>query len=367
MKILFDHQIFSLQIYGGVSKYFCEVLKRLPYKEWETTVLVSNNEYLKKIQSVKYWDFLSKEYFRGKASLMDYINRPYTIYKLKKGDFDVFHQTDFATYYLNDLKGKKMVTTFHDMNYTKYKDLYTNTLTNNVTRREILQKESVKRADKIIAVSHNTKKDLVELWNINPDKITVVHHGVDKCKIENLEKERVTEKPYILYVGERYGFKNFSRFVKAFAIISKKYPDLQLVCTGRAFSEDEKKQMSELKLLGRVLQISADERLMARLYRDAEMFVYPSFSEGFGMPILEAMVYDCPVAVSDATSFPEVAGESGVYFDPFIVDDISEKIESLLTSVELREEKIVAGKRQLEKFSWEKTAQEHMAVYRSLM
>lgn len=367
MKILYDNQIFSMQIYGGASKYYYELLKRIPTSDWDTTTIISNNEYIINQELFKYFNFMPGRYFKGKSTLMDYLNRPYTLFKLKYANYDVFHQTYFASYYFPVVKGKKMVTTFHDMNYTKYKDLYTNTVTNDVNDRELLQKKSIERADKIIAVSRNTKKDLVDVWNVDPEKIVVIHHGVDKNKIANLDSARIISEPYILYVGERYGFKNFSRFIKAFAIISERNRDLKLICTGRVFSEKEINELKELNLFDNTIQIAANEYTMARLYRDAEMFVYPSFSEGFGMPVLEAMVYDCPVAVSNASCLPEVAGDAGVYFDPFQIEDIAEKMDILLTSTELRKEKVAMGMKQLEKFSWEKTAQEHLAVYHSLM
>jgi glycosyltransferase involved in cell wall biosynthesis len=367
MKILYDNQIFSIQIFGGASKYYYELLERIPPTNWDTTTIFSNNEYIRNQELFNYCNFIPNHYFKGKATLMDYLNRPYTLLKLKYADYDIFHQTYFSTYYFQAIKGKKMVTTFHDINYTKYKELYKNTITNDVNHKELLQKKSVERADKIIAVSHNTKKDLVNIWDIDPEKIVVIHHGVDKKKAANLDNSRFIANPYILYVGERYGFKNFSRFIKAFAILSKKSRDLKLICTGRAFSVEERSELKDLDLIDKTIQISADERTMARLYRDAEMFVYPSYSEGFGMPVLEAMVYDCPVAVSNMSSIPEVAGEAGVYFDPFQVEDMAEKMKSLLTSPSLRKEKIAMGIKQLDKFSWEKTAQEHLAVYQSLM
>lgn len=367
MKILYDNQIFSIQIFGGASKYYYELLNKIPVSEWETTTLFSNNEYIRNRNLFHYLDFMPKHYFKGKSTLMDLLNRPYTLFKLKYGNYDVFHQTYYETYYFKAIKGKKMVTTFHDMNYSKFKEFYTKTLTNDVNARELLQKKSLERADKIIAVSHNTKKDLVNLWNVNPDKIDVIHHGVEKNRIPNLDSERVVPEPYILYVGERYGFKNFARFIQAFALVSFNHRELKLICTGRAFTEEEKKQIESLHIQDKLVQISANESTMARLYRDAEMFVYPSFSEGFGMPILEAMVYDCPVVVSDASCLPEVAGEAGLYFDPYQIDDMTQKMELLLSSCSLRTEFVKKGRIQLEKFSWEKSAHEHLEVYQSLM
>lgn len=367
MNILFDHQIFSKQIYGGASKYFCEVMKRLPVSSWKTSTLFSNNEYLKQLSLFYYLNILPDRYLKGKATLMDYMNRPITFFKLMRRNYDIFHQTDYATYYFAAIKGKKMVTTFHDMNYTLFYDQYSDKLTKRLDKLISLQKKSVERADIIISVSHNTKKDLVNLWNVKPEKIVVIHHGVDKNRRIDINPSRILEEHYILYVGERSVFKNFERFIQAFASISAQHPELKLVCTGRALSEIERDQMANLGIQNKVLSMSADERTMARLYRDAEMFVYPTYSEGFGMPILEAMVYDCPVVVSDASCLPEVVGEAGLYFNPYQVEDMIQKIQTLLTSPTLRMELIAKGKKQLEKFSWEKSASEHLAVYRSLL
>jgi len=367
MKILFDNQIFSMQVYGGASKYFYELLKRIPASDWDTTTHYSNNEYIRNQKLFHYLDFMPNQNFKGKAVLMDYLNRPNTLYRLKYGSYDVFHQTNYSTYYFDAIKGKKMVTTFHDMNYTKFKECYTNTLTNNVYEKELLQKKSVERADKIIAISHHTKKDLVDLWNINPEKIVVIHHGVDKNKIPNLNTSRIIPEPYILYVGERFGFKNFARFVQAFALINEKFRDIKLICTGRGFSDLEKNQIESLHIRDKIVQISANEQTMAQLYRDAQMFVYPTYSEGFGMPILEAMVYNCPVVVSNVSCLPEVAGDACLYFDPFQVEDMAGKMEQLLNSPTLRQEIVAKGAAQLEKFSWDKSAKEHIAVYQSLI
>ena len=183
--------------------------------------------------------------------------------------------------------------TFHDMNYSKYRHLYVNTLTNNIDDRERCQKMSVERADKIVAVSQQTKDDLVNYWQVDSDKVVVIHHGVDKTRKKDLDPARFMANPFLLFVGERYGFKNFERFLKAFMLVSNKYPDLRLVCTGRKFTETDLALIQLENATDKVIQQSADEDTLARLYRDAEMFVFPSFSEGFGMPIREAMVYGC--------------------------------------------------------------------------
>lgn len=367
MKILYDHQIFSLQKYGGVSKYFCELLKRIPRELWDTTTLFSQNEYIKSANLFKYYDIIPNHNFKGKSLLMNELNKIYSIYKITHDTYDIFHQTHFGTYCLSALKNKKLITTFHDMNHTKHAELYGQTRINNPHKIEILQKKSIEQANKVIAVSQNTKDDLINLWNIDKEKIVVIHHGIDKNKIDNLDSKRIIPNPYILFVGARDGFKNFNRFIQAFSNVSKNNSDLKLICTGFKFSAEEITKLTTLKIIDKTIQISADEKMMARLYRDAASFIYPSLYEGFGMPILEAMVYGCPVILSNSSSFPEVAGNAGIYFDPFQVDDMVEKIKLLIHSEELRKEKIILGYDQLKLFSWEKSAQEHLNVYNGLL
>lgn len=368
MKILYDHQIFSLQDYGGASKYYFEVLKRLPKDNWLTTIRFSNSIYLREQSIIRYSNFIQGKKFPGKNILMDYLNRPETLMKisLMQGKYDIFHQTYFSSYYFPFLKNKKVVTTFHDMNYTKYKSLYNKTFLRDVSRDEAQQMISVNRADCIIAISQYTKNDLVERWNINPEKITVIHHGVDKNRIDFSGMERICPNPYLLYVGERGMFKNFSTVLRAFEKLIVKFPELRLICTGLPFSQTELNEFCARHVEGKIIHVFADEYILAKLYHDAEVFVYASYSEGFGMPVLEAMVYDCPVAVSNASCLPEVVGNAGIYFDPFQYEDMADKIEQLLTSAERRDTIIQLGRQRLDAFSWEKTASQHMAIYQSL-
>lgn len=367
MKVLFDHQVFSIQKYGGASKYFCELLKNIPQENWDTSTLFSNNEYLKVSQLITISDPLAWVNFKRKSFVLNLLNRPFSIYKLRKGDYDIFHQTHFETYCLNSIGKKKMVTTFHDMNHVKFAGMYKYSFIKGEHWMENVQKKSLSRADKIIAISQNTKKDLMDFWGIDKNKITVIHHGVDKVRIPDLPIERAYPKPYILFVGERDGFKNFDRFIKAFSSLVGHYKDICLICTGKRFSIEEINTIKNLGIDHRVVQISASERFMAQLYRDAEMLLMPSLSEGFGMPALEAMVYDCPVVLSQTSCFPEIVGDAGLYFDPYEIDDISQKMSMLLDSTNLKNSIIERGQQKLKNYSWEKTANEHVSVYKSLM
>lgn len=357
MKVLFDHQIFSYQRFGGVSKYFAEMLSNFPLETWETTTLFSNNEYVKNKDLFKSFQFFPRYWFKGQGRIMNELNKPYSIYRLAKQDYDVFHQTHFETYCLPYLKDKPMVTTFHDMNFATY------------NKNEYLvkiQKLSINRANKIIAVSQNTRKDLIEMWNVDPDKIEVVYHGVDTPISDTIIGNRLVKEPYILYVGRRETFKNFERLLDAFALIDHQFKDLRLVCTSENFTEKEILLLQEKKIYDKVIHIRADEKTMANLYKYAELFVYPSIYEGFGMPILEAMSYGCPVVISNTSCFPEIAKDAAVYFDPYNTESIVHGIEKAIDS-DIKRSCIDKGYERCKDFSWKRTADGHLKVYKSLL
>ena len=120
MKVLYDHQIFSIQNTGGVSRYFVELFKRLPREQWDTTVLFSNNKYIAENQIIKHYEILKDHNIKGLARLSNDIGKIYSINKILTSDFDIFHQTHFGTYSFPFLKKRKIVTTFHDMNFTRF-------------------------------------------------------------------------------------------------------------------------------------------------------------------------------------------------------------------------------------------------------
>jgi glycosyltransferase involved in cell wall biosynthesis len=357
MKVLFDHQIFSYQRYGGASKYFAMLLNALPRDVWETTTLFSNNEYVDHLRLFKTYHFFNSAYFRGQGRIMNVMNKPYSIFRLKKNDYDIFHQTHFETYCLKNIGNKPMVTTFHDINFSTL---------NPSPKIVTLQKKSLERADKIIAISKNTKQDLIRLFNIKENKIVVIYHGIDlppSCNHEN----SIIKEPYILYVGTRTNHKNFHRLIKAFAVLSKEYPEIKIVCTHKKFNTTELNQFKSLHIENQIIHISATEEMMSNLYQNALFFIFPSLYEGFGMPILEAMINHCPVALSNASCFPEIAQNAGIYFDPENIDSIADTMRELINNENLRDNLRKLGDKRVKDFSWEKCAQEHLKLYQSLL
>ncbi len=361
MRILFDHQAFTQQ-YGGVPKYFIEILKYFPRESFEISAFLSDNHYLIDSGLASTWHICYNRRFKGKDRLYSSLGQVYSIYKIIQGKYNIYHPTLYRTYGLKFLpKNKKLVVTIHDLNYSKISNLYPT-----VPIEYLTQKEITLRADHIIAISENTKKDLIEQWNIPDNKITTIYHGISK-KLDNLSENRIHLRRYVLFVGYRALYKNFENCLIAFSRLASKYSDLDLICTGSLFNKEEKIRIAKLGLNNRVFAIKATEQEMARLYRDAELFVYPSFYEGFGMPILEAMLYGCPVVLSNTSCFPEIAGDAGAYFNPYEVEDMQECMMKVLDNLHYRQELVRKGIDRVKLFSWERCAKQHWDLYESLL
>lgn len=224
-------------------------------------------------------------------------------------------------------------------------------------------------ATKIISISNSTKKDLVKHYGVNPDKIIVVQHGYTETnhheyKLEQALEQRLPEK-YILFLSTLQPRKNLEFLIDAFRELKNENPDLphKLVVVGKP----------GWKFEGILEKIEANKDIVVYLghvgdndrwpiYRKADMFVHPSFYEGFGMWILEAFECDVPVAVSNNSSLPEVGGEAALYFDPTNKQELKDVIKRVLSDENLRKEMITKGKVRLANFSWEKCAQETLNV-----
>ncbi len=273
--------------------------------------------------------------------------------------FDIAHHT----YYWplpDTLPVRARVTTIHDM--------IDDTIVPN-RRKSSLKQRSVRQADHVICVSEHTRKALVERYDITPEKTSVIHLGKPAPTTASSKTHEENTTPYILYVGERGGYKNFRRLVLAYASSPRINRDFQLVCFGgKPFSSEERNAFATQGLaLKQLRQISGDDVTLHDLYRSASLFVYPSLYEGFGLPPLEAMSLGTPVACSDSTSIPEVVGGAGEYFDPTRTDSIAQALESVLYSATRRQELINLGRKRAERFSWDRCAQETLAIYRTLV
>ena len=387
MQILFDHQAFEMQRFGGVSRSYAELISRLGEKGCDCVIGVreSDNVYLheKKLASdIKplYFKhdllFEGKKLFKGQRTLTrkalglfgernDFlkVNRDYCIKLLKKQRFDVFEPTFFDAYFLPYLKDKPFVMTVHDMIPELFPQYFAR------DDFQIVQKRLLcPLAAHIHVPSLRTKEDLVNILNVSPDKVTVIPHGRSGHISDDYSNPPIFDFPYLLYVGDRYGYKNYARFVRECSYIIQKYPEIRVVCTGKEFTEIEKMDLIRFGMEKNVIHHFASNESLKNLYHYAVAFVYPSAYEGFGLPIIEAFVNDCPVMLNNASCFPEVAEDAAIYFDIEKNGDLCEKFADFYTSWSgMRTEMIQKGRRQAEKYSWEKSAELLKGVYNMLV
>ena len=354
MKILYDSQIFALQRFGGVSRYFNELLfNKYNYYETFFSCRYSANEYLRETEYYRPINLLNSKY--GKF-LLNEINKKYTKKDFEKQNYDILHATYYDDYFLKSNK-KPVIIDAHDM------------ITELFPRKTLVQKILIqkkynifKNADAILAVSENTKKDLLKIYpDIPENKIFVCYRG-SFWKLAD-EKEK---KDYILYTGQRNYYKNFKSFLIAVSVLLKKH-NIKLICTASEFSVEECKLINELGINEYVEHRFSNDKELHDLYEHALCFVYPSLYEGFGLPILEAWSSCCPLVLSNASCFPEIAKEAGFYFDPNSIDDMRNSIEMVITNTKIQKELIENGKKRLLNFQWKDKIEETSNIYKLIL
>jgi glycosyltransferase involved in cell wall biosynthesis len=258
------------------------------------------------------------------------------------------------------------------MNHEKFPDQYDPNWLEPIRKQ---YRNYLMQAHRIIAISHSTKQDVIKYYGIDPDLIDVVHLGVDPSRFSPTKDPASLLQsqlncgnflPYLLFVGERGGYKNFSRLLDAFRLSDFHLRGV-LIVAGKPLKEHEQEKIAFLGLTDHVRVIvgpKAEE--LCALYRCAEGFVYPSLGEGFGIPVLEAMACGTPALLSDIPVFHEVAGDAALYFDPLDCEDMARCLDSTL-SQDLRKQFTEKGLRNVTKFSWDACAANTLSTYRRVL
>lgn len=365
MRIVYDYQIFSEQEYGGISRYFYELASRIAQSEGSSASIHACLYINKYIQGDEKFEVIGTPIpiipRMGKVNAtINYLLSRMLVQKYRP---DIVHETYFTKYSIAPAKAKTILTVY-DMTYEKMRNFFS--AKQNISRNK---EYAVKRADHIICISESTKNDLIDILNVSPDKISVIYLGYTNKTAGHKSELNMGDKPYILYVGQRVDYKNFSRLLQTYAISPRLRKDFKLVCFGAdGFSNNEINQIKKLNLNPEnVVHLKGDDSILNYLYSNASIFVFPSLYEGFGIPLLEAMSFNCPVACSNTSSLPEVAGDAAEYFDPYSLDEMISSIESVVFSSEKRNQLIKRGSERIKLFSWEKCTEETLKVYSSLL
>lgn len=360
MNVLYDSIVFSDQTFGGISHYFVELMNNLPAPwSYDLSLLASENAYLPLLRHPK--PHISLRHFPEHRKLYKLINGVADRQALRKGNYDIFHTTGFTPYYLGRVKAPTIITV-HDM-------IYLDNYREGHLKKEVFDnvERTILSADHIIAISQNTRRELLEHFpQIPENRVSVVYHGVD-ISGDIVAGPEWLPKKYILFVGQRGGYKNFDIFFEAFSRLAAADSDLHLLCTGREFNRSELGKIAALGLSDRVICKFVKAEEMPGLYANAGCFAFPSKREGFGMPILEAFAENCPVVLSDASCFPEIAGNAGIYFDPNSIDEIEKKLYVATYDEPFRRKHIQLGREILKNYSWQKTAAQTAEVYKKVI
>ncbi len=229
-------------------------------------------------------------------------------------------------------------------------------------------RHAVRDSKAIISVSNYSKDQLISRFHIAPEKVEVTYESVDplptSVPFQTLAEHGV-QQPYLLHVGNAYPHKNLERLVEAVTIANKRNMTFQLVMVGKDdyFSRRLRANVEKRGLKNIVFYGFASDQELAALYQHAQAYIFPSLSEGFGLPGLEAMQANTPVFAANASCLPEVFGEAASYFDPRDTTSMAQSIESALRDTLLRQRLVAAGHEVLNKYSWRRMAEETLAVY----
>lgn len=358
MKIGIDARMYSSS-FTGIGRYVYELTERL-------FELDTQNEYVLFMNDPQYSSFTPPNERVSKvlvnATHYSWAEQVKFLKLLKKSRLDLVHFTHFNAPLL--YRGRSIVT-IHDLTLSFFPGKKMASFVRRLAYHWVIS-SVVKRSERVVAVSHNTKKDLMHLLSTPTEKIEVIYEGV-------AHEFRVLDAvpdlgAFFLYTGVWRSHKNVVNLLKAFAVLCKD-PLFKgrLMITGKEdpFYPEVKDTIQSLGLGERVVLTGlVSEEKLIELYNAARVYVMPSFYEGFGLPPLEAMACGTPVACSNTSSLPEICGEgNALFFDPTDVEAMAQAMHRLWTDSTLREILIQRGLEHVKTFSWEDMAKSTLALY----
>jgi glycosyltransferase involved in cell wall biosynthesis len=367
MNVLFDGQVFSFQEHGGISRYYCELFKHFSQLEGiEPSFIIkySNNRILPELNLVHFKHFFSSYRFKGRNEIIKLLNRMYV-----RNNFHtlpaphVFHPTYYDPYFLDLLGDIPFVLTIYDMSHELYPKLFSRFDFTAENKKKLSAK-----ADRIIAISEHTKKDIIGLLHIPESKVDVIPLATNLSLTGSTESHFPLPDNYILFVGKRNTYKNFSFLLEAMNLLPRTYASCSLICAGGGtFTAQERNEIDKFRLSGRIIHMDADDHLLIHLYSHAQAFVFPSLYEGFGIPVLESFVCGCPALLSNRSCLPEVGGIAARYFNPESVSSLVECLTDVIEDKALAGSMRIQGFDRVKLFSWKNTALKTVETYKKVL
>jgi glycosyltransferase involved in cell wall biosynthesis len=365
MRVLYDHQVFSLQNAGGASRYFFELMKFLAsVPDVQTELLMGMSGTAYPFQSLP----------RSKArvtqlpqllppGMLRYVSNEMlgNLAAAAGGKVDLYHLTLYMR--MPMVRARRRVATVHDCTQERLPHLFPE-----VKKIVWARKKLVAEMDVIICVSESSRNDLMEFYGVDPSRIRVIYHGVSplsRCPEAAQTLRERARREYLLYVGVRASFKNFDGMLRAFYETGLKDSMDLLVVGGGPLTAREQELIEKWKLGDSIITMPAvSDGMLAEAYAGATLFVYPSWNEGFGFPPLEAMSLDCPVLATNRSAVPEVCYDAPFYFDPADQESFNAALLRAVHDDEGRKQAVERGRKVVTRYSWQRCGQETLALYR---
>ncbi len=366
MRVLYEGSIFEMLRCGGVARYFVELINRLPAQT--TPIMLGPEEPPQGIThpQFQYDSVRTRPPLKFLRKLWHPAQHGRISKRMEQQQVDLVHWTYYQGLCRRPIAPSRVPTVI-----TVYDFIHEAFPKTDPTGKSVRMKaEAIEVADHICCISQTTYDELCERFPTaaNRASITPLGSGLTDVETSPLPAE-LAGRPFVLFVGRRGGYKNFDLLWRAWNKMKQRTPDLHLVLVGPRMKPRERAALGWPDDDPRIhLYAGAEDSLLKTLYQHCNAFVFPSKMEGFGLPVLEAMINGCPVFASSCAALREVAGSAGYFFDP---DDVDQLVDLLIAagedSIIDRDSKIVAGHRRAENFSWENTAAQTIQVYQDLL
>jgi glycosyltransferase involved in cell wall biosynthesis len=368
MRIVYDHQVFSLQNSGGISSYSFELASHLRRGAFaDVDVFLGLNHCIYPFHSLE----RPRTHIRGwdtnlRPGLARYaLNEVVTgAWSVAGGRWDIYHNTLYR--FMPTVRARRFVATHHDCVQERFPELFPDHARIIGAKRRMFH-----QADLVLCVSESSRADLEQFYGVEPSRCRVIYNGISPMARSETGKTELlqrTQRPFLLYVGIRAKYKNFRGFLSACAEVGLHADYDILALGGGPFSDDELRFIRGHGLQQAVISVPiASPDLLTEAYSMARLLVYPSFYEGFGFPPLEAMQLGTPALVAASPATLEVCGDAAIFFDPSDQADFVNKLKSALGSEALRQAKIGIGLKFVHRYRWDRSAAQVLAAYQSIL